>query len=96
MIIANPNGISCNGCSFINASRVDLVTGSDYNRTNDNFDNIANTNITIIENGLDASSVGILNIRAGSFTNTGVLNANIFNLFVDDFDYTEKGIITAT
>ena len=96
VIIANPNGISCNGCSFINASRVDLVTGSDYNRTNDNFDNIANTNITIIENGLDASSVGILNIRAGSFTNTGVLQANTFNLFVDDFDYTEKGIINAT
>ena len=60
VIIANPNGISCNGCSFINASRVDLVTGSDYNRTNDSFDSIANTNITIIENGLDASSVGIL------------------------------------
>ena len=96
VIIANPNGISCNGCSFINASRVDLVTGSDYNRTNDNFDNIANTNITIIEDGLDASSVGILNIRAGSFTNTGVLQANTFNLFVDDFDYTEKGIINAT
>ena len=76
--------------------RVDLVTGSDYNRTNDNFDNIANTNITIIEDGLDASSVGILNIRAGSFTNTGVLQANTFNLFVDDFDYTEKGIINAT
>ena len=96
VIIANPNGISCNGCSFINASRVDLVTGSDYNRTNDNFDSIANTNITIIEDGLDASSVGILNIRAGSFTNTGVLQANTFNLFVDDFDYTEKGIINAT
>ena len=96
VIIANPNGISCNGCSFINASRVDLVTGSDYNRTNDNFDSIANTNITIIEDGLDASSVGILNIRAGSFTNTGVLNANIFNLFVDDFDYTDKGTITTT
>ena len=96
VIIANPNGISCNGCSFINASRVDLVTGSDYNRTNDSFDNIANTNITIIENGLDASSVGILNIRAGSFTNTGVLNANIFNLFVDDFDYNDKGTLTTT
>ena len=28
VIIANPNGITCNGCGFINASRVDLVTGS--------------------------------------------------------------------
>ena len=28
MIIANPNGISCNGCGFINTSKVDLVTGT--------------------------------------------------------------------
>ena len=25
IIIANPNGIECNGCAFINANRVDLV-----------------------------------------------------------------------
>ena len=56
-----------------------------------------NTNIAIIDNGLDASSVGILNIHAGSFTNTGGLQANTFNLnVVGDFDYTEKGIINAT
>ena len=98
VIIANPNGITCNGCSFINASRVNLVTGSgNYNSGTDRFSNIANTNIDIIENGLDASSVGILNIHAGSFTNTGVLNANIFNLnVVGDFDYTQRGIINAT
>ncbi len=28
VIIANPNGITCNGCGFINASKVDLVTGT--------------------------------------------------------------------
>ena len=28
LIIANPNGISCNGCGFINTSKVDLVTGT--------------------------------------------------------------------
>ena len=97
VIIANPNGITCNGCSFINASRVNLVTGSgNYNSGTDRFSNIANTNIDIIENGLDASSVGILNIRAGSFTNTGVLQANTLNLFVDDFDYNDKGTLTTT
>ena len=40
--------------------------------------------------------VGILNIQAGSFTNAGGLNANIFNLSVaGDFDYTNNGTITA-
>ena len=57
VIIANPNGITCNGCAFINASRVDLVTGSNYNFNTDSFNSIANTNIAIIGNGLDASSV---------------------------------------
>lgn len=27
-IVANPNGITCNGCSFINTSRLSLITGS--------------------------------------------------------------------
>ena len=76
VIIANPSGITCNACSFINASRVDLVTGSNYNVATDSFDSIANTNIGLIDNGFDASSVGILNIQAGSFTNTGGLKAN--------------------
>ena len=97
VIIANPNGISCNACSFINASRVDLVTGN-YDVNTNTFGTIdENTNIAIIDNGLDASSVGILNIQAGSFTNTGGLKANIFNLnVVGDFDYTQRGIINAT
>ena len=28
VIIANPNGITCSGCGFINANRVDLITGT--------------------------------------------------------------------
>ena len=28
LIIANPNGITCSGCGFINANRVDLITGT--------------------------------------------------------------------
>ena len=51
--------------------------------------------LAIIDDGLDASSVGILNIQAGSFTNTGGLEANTFNLSVaGDFDYTNRGTIT--
>ena len=72
VIIANPNGISCNACSFINASRVDLVTGSSYNFNADRFNSIANSNIAIIDNGLNASAVGILNIHAGSCIYTQV------------------------
>ncbi|HEB57139.1 MAG TPA: filamentous hemagglutinin N-terminal domain-containing protein, partial [Gammaproteobacteria bacterium] len=30
-ILANPNGISCNGCGFINTSRASLIAGSEIN-----------------------------------------------------------------
>ena len=85
--------LTCNGCGFINASRVDLVTGSNYNFNTDSFNSIANTNIAIIGNGLDASSVGILNIHAGGFTNTGGLKANTFNLNVAG-NFASSGSIT--
>ena len=93
LIIANPNGLICNGCAFINANRVDLVTGSNYNSSTTSFNNIENTNIAIIGNGLDASSVGILNIHAGGFTNTGGLKANTFNLNVAG-NFASSGTIT--
>jgi len=32
-ILANPNGITCDGCGFINTSRATLITGSEDNRS---------------------------------------------------------------
>ena len=80
LIIANPNGITCNGCGFVNASRVDLVTGN-YNTDTGTFDNISN-DITVTSFGLDASSVGILNIQTNNFTNNGVVSTDTFNLSI--------------
>ena len=80
LIIANPNGITCNGCGFVNASRVDLVTGN-YNTDTGTFDNISN-DITVTSFGLDASSVGILNIQTTNFTNDGVVSTDTFNLSI--------------
>ncbi|MCR5506443.1 MAG: filamentous hemagglutinin N-terminal domain-containing protein, partial [bacterium] len=37
-IVANPNGITCNGCGFINTTRLSLVTGSS-NIVNGNIEN---------------------------------------------------------
>ena len=39
LIIANPNGITCNGCGFLNTERLTLTTGSTtYNSAGFNFD----------------------------------------------------------
>ena len=80
LIIANPNGIDCSGCAFINANRVDLVTGT-YNTDTGTFDGISN-DITVTSFGLDASSVGILNIQTTNFTNDGVVSTDTFNLSI--------------
>ena len=77
LIIANPNGINCSGCAFINANRVDLVTGT-YNTDTGTFDGISN-DITVTSFGLDASSVGILNIQTTNFTNDGVVSTDTFS-----------------
>ena len=48
LIIANPNGITCDGCAFTNVNRVDLVTGSGYDAEHNTFSTIAATDITVM------------------------------------------------
>ncbi|MDB2413145.1 filamentous hemagglutinin N-terminal domain-containing protein, partial [Litoricolaceae bacterium] len=58
LIIANPNGISCNGCSFINAPNSALTTGAvSYDQAgNIQFDTSGNANaVSIGSGGLDAN-----------------------------------------
>ena len=82
LIIANPNGITCDGCGFINTNKVDLVTGSGYNASTNSFGNIATTNISVVSGGLDASSVAVLNIQTGAnfYNENATINANEFNV----------------
>ena len=96
LIIANPNGISCNACAFINASRVDLVTGSNYDAGTNTFGSIAATDITVGGSGLDAASVGILNIQTGAdFNNAGAINTNNLNITAGD-DFSNSATINNT
>ena len=48
VIIANPNGITCNSCSFINTSKVDLVTGTS---------NFSGTDLTGFSINTDTTSI---------------------------------------
>ena len=52
VIIANPNGISCNGCGFINVNRIDLIAGT---RQSDGSFSMFDSTIDITGGGLDAS-----------------------------------------
>ena len=80
-------------CAFIN--RVDLVTGSNYDAGTNTFGSIAATDITVGGSGLDAASVGILNIQTGAdFNNDGAINTNNLNITAGD-DFSNSATINA-
>ena len=80
LIIANPNGITCAGCGFINTDRVDLVTGT-YNTTTGTY-SISDNDFTVNNGGLLANTVGVLNIQTNNFTSQGDISVDTFNLSV--------------
>ena len=81
LIIANPNGISCDGCAFTNVNRVDLVTGSGYDAGTNTFSTIAATDITVEGSALNLSNVDVLNIQTGrDFSNDVAINVDTLNI----------------
>ena len=95
LIIANPNGIDCDGCGFINTNRVDLVTGSNYDFNTNTFGSIAAADIDIASSGLD---VAVLKVQTGAdFTNAGAINANTVTIEVTNFadDISNAGTVSS-
>ncbi|WP_255423937.1 hemagglutinin repeat-containing protein [Xanthomonas sp. SI] len=64
LVIANPNGISCDGCGFLNASRVTLATGTPQLGSDGALNGFAITGgvLSIGSNGLDAYNVDRLDL----------------------------------
>ena len=94
LIIANPNGIACNGCAFINANRLDLVTGN-YDLNTNILGDIAAADIDIASSGLD---VAVLKIQTGAnFINAGAINANTVTIEVTNFanDINNTGTVSS-
>ncbi|SHN27059.1 filamentous hemagglutinin family N-terminal domain-containing protein [Pseudomonas asturiensis] len=76
VIIANPYGVSCSGCGFINTPRVTLSTGKpvlDASGKLDHFE-VDGGAITIDGQGLDASTVDQFDI----ITRSAKINADIY------------------
>lgn len=77
VILANPYGITCSGCGFINTDRATLTTGTpklsaDGNITNFN---ITQGNISIADNGLNANSTSLLRLLSRNLNIDGQVNA---------------------
>ena len=97
VIIANPNGISCDGCGFINASRIDIIGGT---RESDGSFNLSDTTINITGSGLNASGSELnlisnfhtidASVQAG--TNLRILSGN-GSYDADNFAITSVGAV---
>ena len=95
LIIANPNGITCDGCAFTNVSRVDLVTGSGYDADTNTFSTIAATDIDITSSGLTAP---VLKVQTGAdFNNAGAIVADTVTIDVTNFgnDIKNSGTVSS-
>ncbi|WP_349780677.1 hemagglutinin repeat-containing protein [Xanthomonas sp. WHRI 7065] len=64
LVIANPNGISCDGCGFLNTSRVTLTTGTPNLGSDGALNGFSITGgaLSIGSNGLDAFNVDRLDL----------------------------------
>ena len=63
VIIANPNGILCNGCNFINAGDATLTTGTPVIDGGNVRLNVTQGTVTIGRNGLNGSQNNVANIN---------------------------------
>lgn len=86
LIIANPNGITCSGCGFINTSRLSFIAGSSAFDANGNLNFNVRENIsagvpliTVSGLGLDASKVSSASIVASSIKLLSTIYGNETN-----------------
>ncbi|WP_299017931.1 hemagglutinin repeat-containing protein [uncultured Photobacterium sp.] len=78
-VLANPNGITCDGCGFINTNHSSLVVGNPLieNGKLDNFITENNNKLQVNDNGLMTDSV--LDLIAPSIIVKGAVNAKDIN-----------------
>ena len=96
VVVANPYGITCKGCGFINTDRVTLTTGStimDASGSLSGF-NISQGTLTVIGNGLDASNQSILDLVAGNITINGQINGQDIKVVAghNTYNYDQRGV----
>ncbi|NLR76981.1 filamentous hemagglutinin N-terminal domain-containing protein, partial [Leeia aquatica] len=82
VIIANPNGISCNGCGFINTSRAGLVTGTPLFGGDGSLQafRVTGGQLDISGNGLNANNIDQMDLLSRAIIINGQLQGKQLNL----------------
>jgi filamentous hemagglutinin len=82
VIIANPSGISCDGCGFINASRATLTTGVPHYSASGNLDHylVRRGTVSFSGHGLDSRSADYTDVLARAVQVNAALHAHQLNV----------------
>ncbi|WP_350326675.1 hemagglutinin repeat-containing protein [Pectobacterium aroidearum] len=97
VIVANPNGITCDGCGFINTPQVTLTTGKPQLDAQGNLQHIdvKRGDITLTGQGLDASKSDYLSLIARTAQINAGLNANDTQIVLGASQVDATGKVTA-
>ncbi|MCE5180969.1 MAG: filamentous hemagglutinin N-terminal domain-containing protein, partial [Betaproteobacteria bacterium] len=96
VVIANPNGITCNGCGFINTTRGVLVTGTPMFGGSGSLDafRVTGGSIAISGAGLNSSSTDQIDLIARSIQVNGDIWAKNLNIVAgaNQVNYSDLGV----
>ena len=99
VVLANPNGITCNGCGFINTPRVTLATGTPELGDDGLLANlrVAGGDLLIGTSGADLRAADVFDLIAGRIKVTGAVRAGgDLNLVAGHNSYAyQNGLLTA-
>lgn len=98
LVIANPYGITCSGCGFINTDKATLTTGKPQFATDGSINgySIRQGNITVNGNGLNGSGQNLLQLLSRNLNVDGQINAKQLEVVTGANDYDAKtGQVTA-
>jgi len=94
VVVANPNGITCNGCGFINTPRATLTTGVPQIGDRGNLVGLEvnKGTVTIGPNGLNANGADYFDIIARAVEINGVVSGRNVAAFLgrNDFNYVTR------
>lgn len=97
VVIANPSGITCDGCGFINTSHVTLTTGVSTVDSKGNLSglDVKKGQIVITGKGMDTSSSQYTDIIARSVKVNAQLKANDLNIITGSNHIDKNGYVKA-
>ncbi|HOW17080.1 MAG TPA: filamentous hemagglutinin N-terminal domain-containing protein, partial [bacterium] len=98
-VLANPNGITCSGCGFINVNRATLTTGRPEieNGFLKNLD-VQKGDVTIGSAGVNAENLSYFEIISRTAKLQGQINADDLSIVTgrNDYDYQTKQVTVKT